>query len=271
MCFSLVVLSFLVIQLTYVNASSLDEVKEMENGLKEYLGENYKEQIEKNTSSANSIRIIESMFNKNNTKALADNIVYPNYVGGLYIDDDNEVVIQIVKEKMPSKSKADSDYKLYESILSVDETAKIKYVNYSYNEIKEVIEVLEDYYSNNCEKGNIDSYYDDIVNNRVVVELRNYSKSEINDFKKNITDSPLIYFTKSKNITTYQTTYLPGQVILPLACSMGFRAKLGNAEGFVTAGHCVTGLNQNVSAYGVVKKYRFSGNIDAAMRENTNI
>lgn len=260
----LVVMVALFIPSSIVNASRVTEENEIEIGLKNYLGDNYKDIIEKNTNSANNIEKIKSIIRKN-TKINASDDIYPDYVGGFYIDDQNEVVIQIVDKKV-SALKAKSDYNLYTNILSVDQNANIEYVNYSYNEINEVISVLENYYLNNYDTGNIVGYYDDIKNNRVVVELKNYSKEDINNFKKEVIDSSLIYFTKSKGVTTVANViYMPGQRIFPVACSLGFRAKIGNNIGVISAAHCFeSGLNQNVVNYGVVKKYQFSGNVDAA-------
>lgn len=259
----LVIILTIIIPITIAKASSKIVSNDIDISLKEYLGENYKERIRKNSTSAKNIEKIESMFSKEEVDFNVNK--YPNYIGGLYIDDqDDNIVIQIVRKNIPSATKSMNEYNLYSDILSIDKNAKIKYVDYSYNEISEVIEFLADYYSNNYENGYIDGYYDDIMNNRVVVELKNYSEEVIDNFKKNVTDSPLIHFTSSRNITDYITTYSPGQGILPLGCSIGFRAKLGSAIGFVTAGHCVSEVNQTVPTFGVVKKRRLSGNIDAS-------
>ena len=126
-----------------------------------------------------------------------------------------------------------------------------------------MIDVLEEYYSENYENGYIDAYYDDIVNNRVVVELKDYSMESINSFKKNVIDSPIIHFSESRNIVDY-ASFKSGEGIPTLGCSIGFRAKLNSADGFVTAAHCVSGVNEVVPVFGTVKKYRRSGNVDAA-------
>lgn len=248
-----------IMQVTFVNASSKEEI---DPALKEYLGENYEEKIQKNTISAQNIEKIESMFKNKNTKT--NNNEYPDYIGGLYIDTkDNNMVIQIVEENIPSAIKSREEYNLYDEVLSIDEDARVEYVSHSYNEIEEVIKILENYYSKNYEDGNINGYYDDIVNNRVVVEMKNCTESEISEFKKNVIDSDLIYFTESKGVSTY-SVYMPGSNILPLACSVGFRARLNGVNGFVTAGHCTKNVDQVVAGFGVVKKRRFSGNVDAS-------
>lgn len=257
----LVILFVTIIPVTLVNAISINNSEDVDSALKEYLGENYEEKIRKNTKSVQNIEKIDLMFKKQKTKS---SDVYPDYIGGFYIDkQDNNMVIQIVKENIPNILKSSEENNLYNEMLSIDEDAKIKYVNYSYNEINGVIKILEDYYSKNYENGYIDGYYDDVINNRVVVELKNYSEDEISNFKRDVLDSDLIYFTKSTNTIEY-ATYMPGEAILPLGCSVGFRARLNGVNGFVTAGHCTTGVNQVVGGFGVVKKRRYSGNVDAS-------
>ena len=265
--FMLVILLFvLFIPITFVNAASSESFADMEAGLREYLGSDYKEKVQKNTISANNIEKIESMFTQTNQlNSLGSNKVYPNYIGGLYIDENNNVVIQVVRENRPTMvSNNRYEYKSYQNILSVDKNSIIEYVDYSYNDINAVIQTLDEYYSENYEISNIDSYYDDIINNRVVVALKNYSDEEIANFKNNVIDSPLIHFTESQNTVDY-IGYNLGAGILPMGCSVGFRAKSGNTTGFVTAGHCSDdGVGEDVPLFGTVKKYRKSGNIDAA-------
>ena len=243
----------------FVKASTI------EVGLKEFLGDNYKEKIQKNTASAQNIEKMQSIIRNNNLKTQKNITEYPDYIGGFYIDkNDNIVVIQVLKDAEPTKVKSQAaSYDLFQNILSVDKTARIEYVENSYNEINDVIDVLEEYYSENYENGYIDAYYDDIVNNRVVVELKDYSMESINSFKKNVIDSPIIHFSESRNIVDY-ASFKSGEGIPTLGCSIGFRAKLNSADGFVTAAHCVSGVNEVVPVFGTVKKYRRSGNVDAA-------
>lgn len=252
------ILTFVILLCVVLLPKFLVKASIVENGLKEFLGNNYKEIIQKNTASAQNIENIQSIINNEISE-------YPDYIGGFYIDkNDNNVVIQIVKDDEPIKSKSQiASYNLYQKILSVDNTAKIEYVDYSYNEINFVIEVLENYYSENFENGYIDAYYDDIVNNRVVVELKDYSEQTIKEFKENVIDSPIIYFSEPREIIEY-ASFKAGEGIPGLGCSIGFRAKLNGSEGFVTAAHCVSGVNEVVPLFGTVKKYRKSGNVDAA-------
>lgn len=101
--------------------------------------------------------------------------------------------------------------------------------------------------------------------NYLLNKAKTVNDDSINEFKRNVIDSDIIYFTSSSNTVEYSTTtYAPGQMILPLGCSIGFRAKLNSAIGFVTAGHCVSGVGQSVATFDTVKKYQYKNNIDAS-------
>ena len=52
-----------IMPVTFVNASSDENVNDIDPALKDYLGDNYEEKIKKNTESAQNIEKIQSMFN----------------------------------------------------------------------------------------------------------------------------------------------------------------------------------------------------------------
>ena len=109
-----------IMPVTFVNASSDENVNDIDPALKDYLGDNYEEKIKKNTESAQNIEKIQSMFNNTNARSMSNE--YPDYIGGLYIDSqDDNMVIQIVKNNIPSSSENAGDYSLYNNILSIDE------------------------------------------------------------------------------------------------------------------------------------------------------
>lgn len=266
----IIVLLFIIIGSTMtVNALTYNNDKITES-LKNYLGSDYEEEVISNNLSAEKIKDIEALFKR---EFVFDNI-YPNYIGGMYINNNNKVVIQIVKQ---SPEKELTNETIYNKIQYIVEDATIEYVKYSYNEVYSIINILNKYYEENYANSNIVAYYDDVVNNRVVVELKDNSSEEINNFKKNVVDSPVIFFKESSNPTDLveietvngSANYLPGGSILTLPCSIGFRAKLGTKKGFVTAAHCIDdGVGQEIPLYGVVKKWKKSGKIDAAWIES---
>ncbi len=268
---------------TIVTPEDLMKNEKFAKEVKEYLiaevGENYAEVFEHNKNSADSARKIQNLFPVTKTKSNESKVVYPNYIGGLYINEDNDLVIQVVEKQVPNKKS--SSYSLYEKIITLDSNAKIEYVNNSYEDLNEIIEMIDNYYSinnvtgitktvvngkveynNEYNYGNVTAFYIDDINNRVVVELSNFTEEEISKFKREIVDSDIITFVQGEKLANYASVG-PGQSIG--SCSMGYRAKwaFNPAVGFVTAGHCVK-ENQNISGVGQVRAWQNSGSIDAA-------
>lgn len=68
---------------------------------KEKYGENYLEIFAKNNKSSQNAQKITSMFEKDSN----GEPIYPDYIGGLYIDANDNLVIQVV-EKNINKKKA---------------------------------------------------------------------------------------------------------------------------------------------------------------------
>jgi len=67
----------------------------MEEYLKNKYGNNYKDIFAKNATSAAHAEEFSSLFDTDYN----GNVKYPEYIGGLYINDDEELVIQIVDNK----------------------------------------------------------------------------------------------------------------------------------------------------------------------------
>jgi len=121
-------------------------------------------------------------------------ILYPENFGGLFIDDDgNLVVLQV-------GSTADTDL-----ISRFSDGIKIQNVAFSFNEIMAVHRHLTYLFVNSSEfpsMSNVAGSWTDVVNNRLVVYLHEYTEELITDFKMNVIDSPLIAFYQyvSQNI-----------------------------------------------------------------------
>ena len=61
---------------------------------------------------------------------------YPDYYGGMYISNDaNNVIVEIVKEKLPVKGTREFYY--YNELFTVDKSIKIEYVKNSYNDLSD--------------------------------------------------------------------------------------------------------------------------------------
>lgn len=116
------------------------------------------EDIELNAIASKKIDDTLAEFNRTGI----DKYVYPDYLGGMYIDDDNTVVYQIVKRNIPKKKS--TKYKLYKSIMD-DKDSKKEYVNNSKSELEYVMDAkdvftqnVEVYYWYIDEKENIVKY-----------------------------------------------------------------------------------------------------------------
>jgi len=235
---------------------------------KETFGENYSEILSKNNISTNIAKEIDEKFKSDNI------IIYPNYYGGMYINSDGELIIQVTKDDNLNKTKTDNKYNSY--INSVD-SKNIKYVENSYNALEKINNEIIAYFTNNGEKinGFIGNYID-VYSNHVIVELKNNSIEEQNEFKEKVINSELITFVKSeeKSLTasynagakyTFSYSKTEGNTIkfYTNSCSIGYRAKRKGVSGFVTAGHCFYGINASLSI-GTIQKSFYNQTMDAA-------
>ena len=135
---------------------------------------------------------------------------YPDYYGGMYISDDAyNLIVQIVKDKLPINGTKDAFY--YNELFTVSDKVKIEYVKNSYNDLEKVYDKLNDYLSSHKMPKDFNSVGIDIMKNSIVVSFVSISDEVINDFKENILDSDLIIFENSlANITSKKecTNYL---------------------------------------------------------------
>ena len=235
-----------------------------ESLIKEF-GENYKEIVKKNSQSVNKAQEINKLFSLNESK-----VVYPDYFGGMYIDDEENLIIEVVDNLKPKKTNI--KYNDFAEMINVVDDSNIKYVKNSYNELEKVNNKIEEYIQSN-NPGNILAHYIDVVNNKVVVELNDYNEVEIENFRRVVLDSELINFIKG-NLVSVTSTYNPGGALLDGAgnqsCSIGYRAKLSGKAGFVTAGHCTMAAGASYYNYGTIKKRQVFGSVDASFVESSH-
>lgn len=119
--------------------------------------------------------------------------VYPDFYGGMYISDDSyNLIVQVVKEKIPVEGTM--EYYYYNELSTVDERINIEYVKYSYNELLNINNKITDYFSNNKVFGDLNSWYIDVYNNRVVVNFVEVTDSIKKEFKDKVIDSEIIVF-----------------------------------------------------------------------------
>lgn len=240
-------------------------ISKMETTLKETYGLNYKEYLEENVKASKDANKINNLFEKNDK----GNEIHPSFYGGIYIDENNDLVLQLVNSEMTEK-----DLQLYEEILKINENIKIIYVKHSYMELENVNNIINDYYESiDINNTNISGYYIDVINNQIVVELINCTEQEIKNFKEKVIDSPIVVFVEAeKNVPFADILPGAGFVYLNNQCSYGYRAKIGlsNFAGIVTAGHCFYQVGNELSGIGTVRYLQKSGNLDAAFIETNS-
>ena len=119
--------------------------------------------------------------------------VYPEFYGGMYISDDSyNLIVQVVKEKIPVEGTM--EYYYYNELSTVDERIKLEYVKYSYNELLNINNEITDYFSNNKVFEDLNSWYIDVYNNRVVVNFVEATDSIKKEFKDKVIDSEIVVF-----------------------------------------------------------------------------
>lgn len=129
---------------------------------------------------------------------------YPDYYGGMYISDDAyNLILLIVKDKIPIKGSLEYNY--YNEILNVDNSIKVKYVNNSYNDLEKVFNTINDYITTNTVPEYFNGVGIEVIKNKVVVNCVTVNESIINDFKEKIVNSDLVELEStpvSKNMCT---------------------------------------------------------------------
>lgn len=195
--------------------------------------------------------------------------IYPDYIGGLYIDSNDNLIIQIVEQNIPdSRNKM---YRTYESITNVDNNTKKEYVDYPYEQLQEIYDVISNDFLGKVD--NLIGLYIDVISNRVVVELEELTAEKIEEFKKNVINSPMIIFDKATMFKQISTVN-PGAGFISSSgngCSYGYRARTARGQtGVVTAGHCFSGKGDSIPSVGSVTQYSNGGSLDAAFVENTS-
>lgn len=239
------------------------EDEEVISSIKNYLineyGENYQEVLIKNQKAVETANKIDKLFS--DSKSI---INYPSYLGGLYIDEEDNLVIEIVERNIPTKkSKEYNTFKKIVEDYSVDN--KIKYVDYSYAELESTHDVILGYMLSD-NNSYLTGLYIDVPNNKIVVELRTNTSEEVKKFKENVIDSPFIVYNEERKFTNIVN---PGGSLtstnLGSSCSWGYRAQTSSGQkGMVTAAHCFSGIGDYANGVGIVSKWKNSGNTDAA-------
>ena len=198
----------------------------------------------------------------------AGKISYPENFGGLYIDGNGNLVVLNVTRPMAFSD--DASISVFVNTLGymqdIDHGVIIRNVDFSYNELMEVIHFLGEFHELFPEIAfrNASGWHLDLPGNRVVINLIDLSEEEIALFRNEVIDSPALVFQQS--LGRYSQWYEPylcseertlfeyesiaplsislniGQQIQTLstiAASIGYRARsnITGMPGFVTAAH----------------------------------
>ena len=71
--------------------------------------------------------------------------IYPDYIGGIYIDDENNLVLQIVMENKPTLNSKSTEIQLYNKILNVDNNMIVENVKNPYGELEAAQQIIEEF------------------------------------------------------------------------------------------------------------------------------
>ncbi|MCL2187157.1 MAG: S1 family peptidase [Defluviitaleaceae bacterium] len=117
-------------------------------------------------------------------------VMYPDYFGGMYIDESGNLVILILNMYERSMNVETFNYSLSEIIIMP--------ASFSYNELNALWRFLGTQTIENAS-----SWHVDTISNRVIVRLDYYNEENIDIFINNIIDSPMIVFEQFINKEYY--------------------------------------------------------------------
>lgn len=200
---------------------------------------------------------------------------YPDHYGGAYVTPEGDLTILIAGDLEHGSNAVRS--------IAGSGKVKFKHADYSYAELNGIMDELNDFAikrKNPAAQKNFNIFSLMDQQNRVVVELNDYSDAKIAEFKSQVLNSPAIAFVKSKGQMKLEVDLNPGcKADLNAAgtnfASYGFRARRNSdlAVGMVTAGHAITvgqTLYQGGTAIGTCSASQVAGSADAAFVPITN-
>jgi len=120
--------------------------------------------------------------------------IFPDYFGGIYIDDNGILVIQVVNTFASNHNQAAG---LFQGLNLVN--ARFEFVEFSHNELNAMMQYLAEImieHSSNNQPLMFRGASLDELQNRVRVSLRVHNDEQIALFKRLFSDSPMIIFDK---------------------------------------------------------------------------
>lgn len=199
---------------------------------------------------------------------------YPDYYGGAYIDDNGKLVVYIKKGFENNTRGAVTRSSCTDNVI-------FRIGNYSYRELNEVMDVIDNrVFTNGLFANlypNVVSTCIDDVNNCIRVNLLDVSDSAISDFKSCVSDAACIKFKKSQSYCEFTSMEVnAGSMVFPSAtavnalCTIGYRVSNGTKVGFVTSGHAIDmggKLYKGGRLISICTASIFNGDVDAAFCE----
>lgn len=214
-----------------------------------------------------AVKLLDS-FKNSVSRSLDDDLVYPDYYGGMYIDEFGDLNVLVKDEVSSTRS-------VVTNIID-SENVVLHPCLYSYSELLYVLKCIDTYNLGNLDSEiykNFKAAKLDDVNNRIIVELRDCSNDKILAFKSNVIDSPIIVFEQTANepiehsLRSGSPVYWDKNGVLYQA-TMGYRAILNGVVGWVTAAHAFQQgkpvYNISFQQIGMCRKHVYQGSIDAA-------
>lgn len=184
---------------------------------------------------------------------------YPDYYGGAFINDQNNLTVYIYQPNGNVRTSALQS-------LTQDNNIVTKPCDYSYNYLLGLMQKVRRYKAENPNSELTKKFCLTVlkeIENRVYVYLLDCDKTTIQSFKENISDSPAIYFFEGEKSEMQAANNInPGNGIYyqdsqgTHTGSMGYRAKRNNVMGIVTAGHVASTKGiQLYSSFNGTSKY----------------
>ena len=131
-------------------------------------------------------------------------VIYPDYVGGVYLDRTGRLTILIVE----SRAEAAQGF-----IAALGDWVLTRNVTYSQHELNEVMDLLSA--SENIDKFAV-GWGPATLENRVAVNLIRYSEEEIARFREEVLDSPILIFRNPREIPAIRLISRPLRVYYAL-------------------------------------------------------
>ncbi len=178
--------------------------------------------------------------------------IYDSCFGGAYLNDNGELVVLLTSNTYENRKKI-KEY-------TGNSNIAIESCKFSYNELTHAISTINNHLDELQERGaGISSMYRDVVNNCVIINVRNLNSDKEAEIRK-IVNTDFMVIRNTDEINEYQsataTDMKGGYELLNTStlkkASLGFGAVRNGVRGYVTASHFCRSVGQQVSYNGTV-------------------